>query len=226
MTDTRPSRRERPAKPALTRDGIVDAAMTVLRLDGFEKLTMRRLAKDLDTGPASLYVYVQSTTEIHALVIDRLLGDLDVTWSGRGDWRTRLQRLLRDYIAVLLRYPGLARSAVATWPEGPHYLDLVEHILRLLIAGGVPERRAAWGVDVLLQLATSMAAEWSGRGDPDHSQSLGDLTSALAGATADKHPLLSKIGAGEMVSGEDGSRGDWSIDVMLTGILTTPRPGE
>src|SRR4051794_18824654 len=183
------SRRERPAKPPLTREGIVDAAMTVLEGDGFEKLTMRRLATDLDTGPASLYVYVRNTQEIHALLIDRLLADLDVSWSGRGEWQGRLRRLLVDYIGVLLEHPGLARSAVTTWPQGPHYLDLVEFVLRLLTAGGVPARRAAWGVDVLLQQATAMAAEYGTRGDDD-GQDPGDLLSAFDETDPGRHPNL------------------------------------
>lgn len=221
----RPSRRERPAKPALTRDGIIDAAVAVLERDGFEKLTMRRLAHDLDTGPASLYVYVRSTTEIHALVIDRLLADLDLGWNGKG-WQPRLRQLLIDYIGVLLRYPGLAKSAVATWPEGPHYLDLVELILRLLTTGGVPVRRAAWGVDILLQQATAMAAEWSTRRNSDQAQDIEDLSTVLRGASEQRHPFLWQLGTEAMTGGEDGSRGDWAIDALVTGISTTSRPGE
>ena len=40
------------------------AAVTVMRAEGLESVTMRRLATELDTGPASLYVYVQNTAEI------------------------------------------------------------------------------------------------------------------------------------------------------------------
>ncbi|MCC2277675.1 TetR/AcrR family transcriptional regulator, partial [Streptomyces sp. ET3-23] len=35
------SRRERPAKPALTRDGIVTAAVEIMRAEGLRKVTMR-----------------------------------------------------------------------------------------------------------------------------------------------------------------------------------------
>jgi AcrR family transcriptional regulator len=220
------SRRERPAKPPLTRDGIVDAAMAVLDGDGFDKLTMRRLATDLDTGPASLYVYVRDTQEIHARLIDRLLADLDVSWSGRGDWRPRLRRLLVDYIGVLLKHPGLARSAVTTWPQGPHYLDLVEFVLRLLTAGGVPPTRAAWGVDVLLQQATAMAAEYGTRGDDGDGQDAGDLLSAFDDVDPGRHPNLARLGAAAMAGGEHGPRRDWAIDALIAGITATPRPGE
>jgi AcrR family transcriptional regulator len=47
------SRRERPAKPPLSRDAIVAAALEIAAAEGVEALSMRRLAQALDTGPAS-----------------------------------------------------------------------------------------------------------------------------------------------------------------------------
>src|ERR1700761_7653265 len=80
-----PNRRERPAKPALTRDGIVAAALLVLRAEGLGKVTMRRVAQQLDTGHASLYVYVRDTADLHAQVLDALLAPaLAVAGPGRA----------------------------------------------------------------------------------------------------------------------------------------------
>src|SRR5215468_3361235 len=72
---TRPivSRRERPAKPALTREGIVAAAVGVMQAEGLDKVTMRRLAQELDTGAASLYVYLRNTAELHAAMLAQLV---------------------------------------------------------------------------------------------------------------------------------------------------------
>lgn len=219
------SRRERPSKPALSRIGIIDAAMTVLAGDGFEKLTMRRLAADLDTGPASLYVYVASTTELHALVIDRLLADLDLDRHHGADWRWCLRELLADYVMLLMSHPGLARSALVVWPQGPHYLDLVERVLRLLADGGVPAGRAAWGVDVLLQFATGMATEYSTRGESD-SQDDADLLATLGGATPARHPILSGLSPAQVMGGERGERRDWALDVVIAGVAVTARGDE
>jgi len=43
------SRRERPAKPALTWQAIIDAALVILQDEGLDKVTMRR-SPGLDTG--------------------------------------------------------------------------------------------------------------------------------------------------------------------------------
>jgi AcrR family transcriptional regulator len=90
---TRPagSRRERPAKPALTRAGIVSAAMSVMRAEGLDRVTMRRLAAELDTGAASLYVYVRNTAELHAAMLEELLSQIDLSPpAASGDWQERL----------------------------------------------------------------------------------------------------------------------------------------
>src|SRR3954453_9693604 len=57
------SRRNRPAKPPLSRDAIVAAALEIARTEGVEALSMRPVAQALDTGPASPYVYVADGDE-------------------------------------------------------------------------------------------------------------------------------------------------------------------
>src|ERR1700742_4061584 len=83
------SRRQRPSKPALTRPGIVAAAVEIMGAEGLAKVTARRLAQDLDTGPASLYVYFRNTAELHAAILDELLGTVPAP-PAAGDWRERL----------------------------------------------------------------------------------------------------------------------------------------
>ena len=87
------SRRDRPAKPPLSRAGAVAAAMQIMRDEGLERVTMRRLAAELDTGPASLYVYVHNMAELHGAILDELLADLARPPGGAGGrWRERADR--------------------------------------------------------------------------------------------------------------------------------------
>src|ERR1700756_699591 len=89
------SRRDRPAKPALSRRWIVDTAVRIMRAEGLGKVTMRRLAQELETGPASLYVYIANTAELHAAVLDSLLGEVDLTGRDGGeDWREQLRAVM------------------------------------------------------------------------------------------------------------------------------------
>ncbi|MEU0781146.1 TetR/AcrR family transcriptional regulator [Streptomyces sp. NPDC006173] len=223
----RPSRRERPAKPALTRDGIVRTAVALMRAEGLQRVTMRRLAQELDTGPASLYVYVRNTGELHAAVLDDLLAGVDLSpVRGDGDWRDRLVRVLTSYTEVLFEHPGLARSALVARPCGERYLDLVEALLSLLDEGGVPGPRAAWGIDALLQFATATAAEHAA-GEKDPADSEGEwvaLSAAVRGASAERHPHIAELGT-DLLSGPGEARLHWGLEVLINGVLHTPRPG-
>ncbi|MFF8726575.1 TetR/AcrR family transcriptional regulator [Streptomyces sp. NPDC015171] len=221
MTAAPRSRRERPAKPALTREGIVAAAVAILRAEGLRKVTMRRLAQELDTGPASLYVYVRNTDELHAAVLDELLGTIGPA-PAEGSWRERLERVLTEYTAMLLAHPSLARSALTARPSGPHYLRLIETLLDLLRSGGVPQAQAAWGVDLLLQHATSTAAEHAGDESPDAWQA---VARALREVPAATHPHIA-AGAGVLLSGSPEARLSWAFQTLINGIERTTVPTE
>ncbi|WP_055489874.1 TetR/AcrR family transcriptional regulator [Streptomyces sp. TP-A0356] len=219
------SRRERPAKPALTRDGIVDTAVGLMRTEGLDRVTMRRLAQELDTGPASLYVYVRNTAELHAAVLDRLLGEVDLSPAdASGDWRERLIRLLTSYVEVLFEHPALARAALAARPSGENYLELVEAILALLAEGGLTPEQASWGLDLLLQFATASAAEHSTRGETPEAQDDWDaLTRALLDASPDRHPQIAALGA-VLLAGTGEARLTWGFQVLISGIQAAPEP--
>ncbi|MFE4912521.1 TetR/AcrR family transcriptional regulator [Streptomyces sp. NPDC056652] len=224
------SRRERPAKPALTYEGIVATAVRLMEGEGLQRVTMRRLAQELDTGPASLYVYVANTAELHAAILEELLGAVDLSpaagkgAAGEGDWRERLARLLGSYTHVLFAHPSLAHSALIARPSGPNYLALVEAVLALLHEGGVPDAQAAWGVDVLLQVATANAAEHSTRdrtagAEAEHHA----LVAALRDASPGTHPRIAALG-GDLTSGAPEQRLAWTFRMVINGTATTPRP--
>jgi len=218
------SRRDRPAKPPLTREGITAVAVGLLRAEGLDRVTMRRLARELDTGPASLYVYFDNMAELHGAVLDRLLARVDLRPGAlAGGWRARLIELLAAYTELLYAHPSLARSVLTLRPSGPNYMRLADTVLVLLRTGGVPAGQAAWGMNLLLHVATATAAEHGTRRE-----------SASAGV-AEEEPWR-EVSAGEYpgiawASGELFTGGvqrlRWAFDVLIAGIAVTgitPRP--
>jgi AcrR family transcriptional regulator len=222
--EERPSRRERPAKPALTRDGIVRAALAIAGADGLEKVTMRRVAEQLDTGAASLYVYVRNTADLHAAMLDEILAEVDLSpATAAGPWRQRLAEVMTSYSLVLFASPALARSALVSRPSGPNYLNLIECLLTLLRAGGVPDDQAAWGVDLLMLFATGIAAEHgtrSGRADADGEHNA--MVSAVRGADTARYPEIARLGDA-LLSGAGPDRLAWGFQAVIAGIAATPR---
>ncbi|MFG1926076.1 TetR/AcrR family transcriptional regulator [Cryptosporangium sp. NPDC048952] len=208
------SRRDRPAKPPLSRDGVVAVALGILREEGLERVTMRRLASELDTGPASLYVYVQNVAELHGALLDALLADFPLDASDPVD-------LLVDYTTLLMEYPSLARSVLTLWPSGPNYLSLIDAILGLLRAAGTPSRQAAWGVDVLLQHATASAAEHGTRRESGEAEGGWEgLRAAVRDAPNTEYPHIAAH-RDELVSGAGEERLRWAFAALLRGIAAT-----
>lgn len=215
------SRRERPAKPALTRDGIIAAAVSIFRSDGLSKVTMRSVAQALDTGHASLYVYVKNTEDLHAQVLDAELSTLALPDDSRP-WRDSLITLLIDYGNILLSHAEIARMAIRTRPNGPNSAALVEATLAQLARGGVTGLTAAWGVDVLLQYPAAVAAE---HGDPSPAGSPSTIASQTPDGQAPlptdpkRYPHTAAV-AEYLMSGTPQSRAEWAINVLIDGLLT------
>lgn len=219
------SPRERPAKPPLTREWIIAETIAIVRREGLEKATMRRVAQALETGPASLYAYVANTAELHAAVLDQLIGSMPAETT--GSWEARLEALLSSYAAVLYSYPGLARSALVLRPTGPHAVGLYDRILGLLLESGIPAGSAAWGVDLLLQYITASAAEHSasspGEASKQDETGLGELARALRTADPAENPHIAAH-ADAVLSGTPAQRTAWAVRALVAGMAATPIP--
>ena len=212
------SRRGGPVKAPLSRDAIVTEALALLTREGLEGMSLRKVAAALNTGPASLYAYVENLQELNALVLDRALGRVKTEAAPGRDWRRRLAAVLESYLRVLARSPGLAPLAMSTLAAGPNALRILETLLGLLEEGGVDRATAAWAVDLLTLYVTAVAAEQSHRqGDPDF---LGPIARVIGAVSAREHPRI-HAAREDLLAGP--GRVTWAFEVLLKGILQTPR---
>jgi len=213
-------RRNRPAKAPLDRDTIVGVALDLLTREGASGLSLRKVALALDTGAASLYVYVASLQELETLVLDRALADVALPARRRGPWRARLGAVLRSYCDVLYQRRGLAQLAMRTMAAGPNTLAVVEVLLGLLDEAGLAPAAAGLAVDLLMLHVTAVAAEqsnWRERADV-----IGPVAVAIADVSRDAYPRIHALRAELMYGGP--SRFPWAIDVLINGLLHTPPP--
>lgn len=198
----------------------------------YDNVTLRKVAAELDTGPASLYVYFRNAEELHAAVLEHYLGSLDLPvrapdGSRPRPWRQGLVALLTQYTRVLFDRPQVARMAAFTRPSGPNYLRLLETLLDLLIEGGLRPADAAWGIDLLLLHATTHAVEQGARHAAGHGEEdaaiLAEAVHDLVRENSPDHPRLVALGD-ELFSGEGEERLAWGFEVLIAGLLTTHRP--
>jgi AcrR family transcriptional regulator len=158
----RSARPPRPAREPLTRDAIVDAAIRVIQREGFDGLSMRRLAQELDTAPSSLYAHVSGKEELLDLLIDRVSAEIKVP--ERPDpqrWREQLKQIARDTHRALTAHADVARAALAHIPVGPQALRVSNAAMEIMLAGGLPPQYAAWALDRIFLYITADAYEGS-----------------------------------------------------------------
>lgn len=214
------SRRGGPVKQPLSRDAIVTEALRQLTSDGLAGMSLRKVAAALETGPASLYAYVDDLHELHALVLDRALAGVDCRGAASAGWRERLQRVLASYARLLSASPGIAQLAMGTVAVGPNALRITETLLGLLEEAGVDLATAAWAVDLLTLYVTAIVAEHADGLDPAHPE--GVVARAIGGVSERDYPRVHAART-QLLSGTGEERFMWAIDVLLQGILHAPR---
>jgi AcrR family transcriptional regulator len=218
------STRDRPAKAPLSEDAIVDAALAITRTEGLDAVTMRRVAAELDTGAASLYVYVSGREGLLQAMLDRVTATIELEPPDPSRWRAQLHSLLARLHQALLAHPGMAALTLADPPTTETVLLLAENLLGILLAGGLDPQDAAWACDILVLLVTAVASEDDvrrarGRSDDgDRQGHVDEIYNTLAGLPPDRFPLITTHAA-QMVAGDGDERFRFAINVVIGGVV-------
>ncbi len=217
--------KEKAARKQLSQEAVVDAAVRVLGKEGMDAVTMRRVAQELETGAASLYVHVANKDELRALLSDRIHGLIPLPEPDPAHWREQLTQLLRDSVAVHVAHPGLAQQNMSGLPTGPNALRLMEVMLTLLRLGGMDDQVVAWAADLLGMFLPATALEEelfaaAGRTEDTMREFADQYATYLRSLPADRFPTLVSL-AGPLTFGGDRERFTFKVDVILNGLLAT-----
>jgi AcrR family transcriptional regulator len=220
------SRRARPAKAPLTRELIVQTGLKVLDRDGMDALTMRKLAQELDTGAASLYVYVKNRDDLLTAMLDEALAEVPLPTSRRGPWQKRLASLVEASIDAMARHQGLALVALGGVPTGLNALLILDRVIALLKEAGLDDATISWAVDLLHLYVTATAAEQSAYNDKEalgqtEADNLQNADEHFASLPADRYPMIVAMRE-QLLAGSGDQRARWALKVLLNGILSTP----
>ncbi|MGZ4460896.1 MAG: TetR/AcrR family transcriptional regulator [Nocardioidaceae bacterium] len=153
----------------LSTDRIVEAALALIRTEGYDAVSMRAVAKALGTGPASLYAHVANKDELDQLVVDRIAAQLTLPEPDPDRWDEQVKQAMRQARDLWRAHPGSARASLATAATGDGALRSAAGLHALCRAGGVPDQAAARFCAQLFLYAAAAALEESARtpGDGD-----------------------------------------------------------
>ncbi|MGW2508668.1 TetR/AcrR family transcriptional regulator [Streptomyces scopuliridis] len=223
--------RTRSAKTTLSLDAIVAATLALVDELGCEAVSMRRVSQAVQTGPASLYVYVPDRGALMALAHDLAVADVRLPTEADGDWRARLELLVDRAVTALAAHNDIATVGMTGALPGPHILRITEELLRLLRTGGISDAACAWAADLIGQYIASSALEEAMWSRARRSQELPGGSSAGAeeafaarldalyrSLPAERYPTIRALTP--LLTGGDGAtRAAWKLRVLIDGLL-------
>jgi AcrR family transcriptional regulator len=160
--DTDRPRRAR-GRPALPMERILGAAVELVDEQGPEALSMRSLAQRLESGTATLYRHFSNRSELVSLVIDQILGevDLDAEELAEMPWQRACILFAQHMFDALSRHGNVAPLLVEYTPMGPNALVNRERCLALLLDNDFSTAIAARAYATLARYVLGFAIQLS-----------------------------------------------------------------
>ncbi|HUC59939.1 MAG TPA: TetR/AcrR family transcriptional regulator [Streptosporangiaceae bacterium] len=209
-------------KKPITVEAIISTAFGIVESEGYQALTMRRVATALETGPSSLYAHVVNKEDLDELLIGRLCAGIDLPEPDPSAWRQQIAGVCGQLRDQYLRYPGISQAAFALAPSNLDTLRVSDGMLAILLAGGVDPQAAAWAIDSLTLYVNAYSLEMSlvnqrGRhSDGDWVVSRDEMLRRYA-ALPDSF-VVTKRYAAELTAGSGHDRFDFTIGLMIDGL--------
>jgi AcrR family transcriptional regulator len=217
---------EEQRRAPLTRQRVVAQALAVIAEQGAQALTMRTLAARLGVVPGALYRHVRNKEQLHDLVLDGVLAEVDCDLDPSQPWTEQIKLLAGRLRAVLDDHPGVAGLLKARDPLGPHSLVLAEAFLSALHAAGFPAHEA--GLAFFLLVDYTVGSAIAGAHDSISQQRVRDqatrrqLHQFLRALPAGRFPTLVALGEHVWLDNRD-ERFTTGLDVLLDGLDRTRR---
>src|SRR5271169_4252211 len=116
-------------KVQLSREAIGAAALAIADAEGFEAVSMRRVAKELNAGTMSLYYYVRTKDDLVAVMDDALMNEALLPALPRN-WKRAITEIATRTHSIFLRHPW----ALISMQSAPPGLNAMRHMEQCLEA--------------------------------------------------------------------------------------------
>ncbi|MGC1295335.1 MAG: TetR/AcrR family transcriptional regulator [Alloacidobacterium sp.] len=117
-------------KVKLSRDTIAAAALSIADAEGFEAVSMRRVAQELKVGTMSLYYYVKTKDDLIAVMDDALMNEALLSDVPKN-WKHAITEIATRTHAIFSRHPW-ALISMQSAPPGINAMRHMEQCLEAL----------------------------------------------------------------------------------------------
>ncbi len=134
------------ARPRLTREKVLRAALDFVDANGLAALSMHKLGADLGVQGMSLYSHVENKDALLDGIVEAMTWEAEMPPEDGTDWRDALRLLSRSIRDMIRRHPAASPLLISRQVMPIRQLEQVDAYLKLLIRAGFSEDRA---LDVL-----------------------------------------------------------------------------
>lgn len=175
----------RRGRPAIPLDRILTSALELVAEQGADALSMRSLAQRLGSGTATLYRHFANRTELVAMLVDRMLGEVDLAGSPEQSWQQACNSFAHNMFDELARHGNAASLLIGYVPMGPNALAHRERMLSILLENGFAPAVAAHAYATLSRYVLGFAIQLSGSTAAGRDA---DLAAAFRGLDPSRYP--------------------------------------
>lgn len=141
----------RRARRDLSVEEVVDHAVAILRAEGEDGLSMRRLADACGVTPMAIYHHLSDKEAVLEHAVDRVVARaLDVEFD--DDWQTSMIRFGSAFRSAMIDNPGAGAVLLRRPVVGPNMALATERFFEILARGGIRGADAAMATDAIVLL--------------------------------------------------------------------------
>ena len=220
-----PERGKRKRRDPLTQEAIVKAAIKVLDAEGLDGFSMRRVADELNTGAASLYLHVGSKDGLFDLIFEEVIGEQleGIPDADPQHWQEQLKEVARAMRRTILKHRDIVQLSIGRIPMGPNALRMSERVLAILRAGAVPDALAVQSYLLMISAVNGFTMDEAGyeteapEGAPPADEAAQMVKTYFSSLPDDQFSNLKEVAEHFAISDQD-ARFDLLIDLFVDGI--------
>ncbi|GIH11586.1 TetR family transcriptional regulator [Rhizocola hellebori] len=214
------------ARPPLSKERVLRAAVALADDIGIEALSMRKLAQELGVVPMALYKHVTNKDELLDGMVDVIMAQIDPPAVGT-DWKSAVRQRILSARQALLRHRWASQVIESRAAPTPAVMDYLDSMIGLFRTGGL-------SVDLTHHVMHAMGSRILGFSQElfdDSGPANPEEQAAAMSAMAQRYPYITEMAIAashtdESVVGsgcDDQFEFEFALDILLDGIARLHR---
>lgn len=208
---TSPARGAPARSVRLSLELIVDTAQRLVAEEGYDAVSMRRLARELGVGVMTLYGYVRTKEELLEALANRVLLSVEPP-AEDAPWQERVLAVMRSVRAAFLKHPELLPIVGAQRIEGLGAYRGAERLFGALRAAGLEDEQVVHCFDTLISFTVGFVQREVGL-----ERDTVDLMPGLRTLDREEFPNVMSL-AGHLVTRDMDSGFEAGLSLLVSGI--------